>query len=296
MAAWFVAGPLTLVTLATLAIVYAASLTPVPVSAGACPASIDETITVAEVGGGPELAPSEFDRAFPEVPGLLAPGASGGDALSIRSIAEVPVLVTLIVEPEESPVRNDAHDLQVTITWAGTVAATGSYSQIVGQRVPLGTIAPQERGTLQVDVDLPAVTEKDNDTQERTWPLRFDLGVRADSGCDSDRTDDRADADTGGSRDGSGTAEDGAGADGSAADGSSSDGDGKDGGTTATDAGAHASGNGSALPRTGVDGLGIIALAAFVLAFAGFLLIVGGRGRSQSAANTADEQAIDEGK
>ncbi|MGW9002115.1 hypothetical protein [Brevibacterium casei] len=281
-AAWFVAGPLALVTLATLAIVLGGSFVTVPAAAGTCAASIDETITVAEVGGSGEFAPSEFERAFPEVPGLLAPGATGSDELSIRSIAEAPVAVTLIVESQDSPVANIDHDLRVTITWAGTIAATGTYSQVVGERIPLGTIEPQAQDILRVDVELPAVAEEDNDTQDRTWPLRFDLGVQADTECESDRTDDRADSD---SRGGSDATDDSAG-EAASAEGSSSNGD--DAHVDGTD-----TAEGSALPRTGIGGLGVIALAAFVLAFAGFLLVAAARRRSSGGPGAADSEGED---
>lgn len=290
MVAWFLMGPLAVVALAAAAIGFWGSLVPVPASAETCPASIDETITVAEVGGS-EFAPSDFDRAFPAVPGLLAPGDSGGDELSIRSIAEAPVTVTLIVESRQSPVEDVDHDLRVTVTWAGTIAATGTYSQIVGQRVPLGTIEPRDRAVLRVDVELPAVDEEDNDTQEKEWPLRFDLGVQADGECAGDRTDDRADSDADGAGGPEGHA---SGEDPSAQAASSGDDDGDGGSERAADGAdavdADASGGESAhkddraLPRTGVEGLGIIALAAFVLAFAGFLLVAAGRRRRSSGA------------
>lgn len=288
MVAWFLMGPLAVVALAAAAIGFWGPLVPVPASAETCPASIDETITVAEVGGR-EFAPSDFDRAFPAVPGLLAPGDSGGDELSVRSIAEAPVTVTLIVESRQSPVEDVDHDLRVTVTWAGTIAATGTYSQIVGQRVPLGTIEPQDRAVLRVDVELPSVDEEDNDTQEKEWPLRFDLGVQADGECAGDRTDDRADSDA----DGAGGPEGHASGEEPSAQASSSgddDGDGSERGADADASGAHASGGEAAqpddraLPRTGVEGLGIIALTAFVLAFVGFLLVGAGRRRRSSGA------------
>ena len=295
MVAWFLMGPLAVVALAAAAIGFWGSLVPVPASAETCPASIDETITVAEVGGS-EFAPSEFDRAFPAVPGLLAPGDSGGDELSVRSIAEAPVTVTLIVESRQSPVEDVDHDLRVTVTWAGTVAATGTYSQIVGQRVPLGTIEPRDRAVLRVDVELPAVDEEDNDTQEKEWPLRFDLGVQADGECAGDRTDDPADSDADGAGGPEGHAsgedpsaqaaatgdDDGDGGNARAADGA----DGSDADVNSADAsgGESAHKDDRALPRTGVEGLGIIALTAFVLAFAGFLLVAAGRRRRPSGA------------
>lgn len=297
MVAWFLMGPLSVVALAAAAIGFWGPLVPVPASAETCPASIDETITVAEVGGR-EFAPSEFDRAFPAVPGLLAPGDSGGDELSVRSIAEAPVTVTLIVESRQTPVEDVDHDLRVTVTWAGTVAATGTYSQIVGQRVPLGTIEPRDRAVLRVDVELPAVDEEDNDTQEKEWPLRFDLGVQADGECAGDRTDDRADSDA----DGAGGPEGHTSGEDTAAQASSSGDDDGDGGEHGDERAADADANGAgansadesggqpahpddrALPRTGVEGLGIIALTAFVLAFAGFLLVAAGRRRRPSGA------------
>lgn len=308
----------TVTVLIALAVAGALALVPAPASAAACPSSIDDAIRVSETDGGEETAPGDLARAFPDVPELLAPGAGADDALAIRSIAEVPVTATLRVAPETTPVENPDRDLQVTITWAGRTVAEGTYRDIVGTSIELGSLAPGARETLAVDVALPAVDERDNDTQKRTWPLRFTLGVGAGGECaaaaDEDtQADDRADAASSADSDAGAEdtasadadvtagADDTAGADntagaddtaGAAADADGTDADAAGGGTTssqaatASDASATSTGGGGgALPRTGLESAGLVALAGIAIGL-GAVLIAGARRRRAEKGET----------
>lgn len=294
----------TVTVLIALAVAGALALVPVPASAAACPSSIDDAIRVSETDGGEETAPGDLARAFPDVPELLAPGAGADDALAIRSIAEVPVTATLKVAPETTPVENPDRDLRVTITWAGRTVAEGTYRDIVGTSIDLGTLAPGARETLAVDVALPAVDERDNDTQKRTWPLRFTLGVGAGDECAAAATEDaradvRADAassaDSDAGADATAGADDSADADdtaGAAADADGTDADAAGGGTTsaqaatASDASATSTGDGGgALPRTGLESAGLVGLAGIAIGL-GAVVIAGARRRRAEKGET----------
>ncbi|WP_232623651.1 hypothetical protein [Brevibacterium casei] len=293
----------TVTMLIALAVAGALALVPAPASAAACPSSIDDAIRVSETDGGEETAPGDLARAFPDVPELLAPGAGADDALAIRSIAEVPVTAMLRIAPETTPVENPDRDLRVTITWAGRTVAEGTYRDIVGTSIDLGALAPGARETLAVDVALPAVEERDNDTQKRTWPLRFTLGVGAGGECADDdaQADDRADAassadsDSGADDTADADADDTANADdtaGAAADADGTDADAAAGGTTsaqaasANDASATStSDGGGALPRTGLESAGLVALAGIAIGL-GAVLIAGARRRRAEKGET----------
>ena len=294
----------TVTVLISLAVAGALALVPAPASAVACPSSIDDAIRVSETDGGEETAPGDLARAFPDVPELLAPGAGADDALAIRSIAEVPVTATLRVAPETTPVENPDRDLQVTITWAGRTVAEGTYRDIVGTSIELGSLAPGARETLAVDVALPAVEERDNDTQKRTWPLRFTLGVGAGGECVATADEDaQADvrADAASSADSDAGADDTAGDDdtadaddtaGAAADADGTDASAAAGGTTssqaatASDASATSTGDGGgALPRTGLESAGLVALAGIAIGL-GAVLIAGARRRRAEKGET----------
>jgi len=268
-------------------------------SASGCPTEIDSAIRVSELGSAEEIAPSELDRSFPDVPERLAPGSGGGDRLQIHSIADVPVDASLRVDDAKSPVGGDG-DLHVTITWNEDTVAEGSYGDVVGESYEIARLAPDGEATLGVEVELPAVDEWDNRTQNRTWPLQFSLGIGAECGGGSDdgadassgadasgraeasgKSDDRGDAagedahrtaDSQGDRDDSAAAAD--------------QGDDASSGTNEVDSsGAGSADDGTAeagpnLPRTGFDSAGIIVLASAALGFGAVLLAASRRRRS----------------
>lgn len=287
-------------------------------SASDCPTSIDAAVRISELGSAEEFAPSELDRSFPDVPERLAPGSGGRDHLRIRSIADVPVDASLRVADETSPVGGDG-DLHVSITWNGDTVAEGSYGDVVGQSYEFGRLAPDSEGTLGVEVELPSAGELDNRTQNRTWPLRFSLGIgsdcdgasddgadasqsadaddsthadtsshadsstRADSSSRADtsnRADESTRADTSSHADSSGRAE----AVGSSDDRGDSGSSGvRDPDSASTGAGGADDGTaegGSNLPRTGFDSAGIIILAGAALGFGAVLLAATRRRRS----------------
>lgn len=233
-----------------------------------CPTSINEALVVSETDGSNEVAPSDLDRPFPDVPERLVPGGRESDALRITPIAEVPVETTLIVADGDTSVIDPDHDLHVRITWGDRVLKSGSYRDIVGSKLSLGTLEPGRSDTLSVEVELPWVDERDNDTQERRWPLRFNLGVATGEECDSNSKEDatvdddsttRADATTDGADDSRSTSNAAQDATTNSSDDVQGDGD---------------------LPRTGFMGglLLVIAGAAVIL---GFVLVVVSRRRQR---------------
>ncbi|GAA0035242.1 hypothetical protein JCM18882A_25360 [Brevibacterium metallidurans] len=287
------AAAFVLLTAVTVAILGIAA----PASAKECPTSIAEAVRVSETDGSGESAPDDLQRAFPDVPELMAPGSGGDDELRVRSIAEVPVTAVLIVAPETAGVADPAHDLQVSITWAGRTVAKDSYRKVVGQRFALGELAPDADATLRVSVDLPAVGERDNDTQTRTWPLRFSLGLSTGVECapgGSDAGGSAAEADDSGG----GTAaeaetradSDGTSAAGSSSEASSSGSSGISNSSAGSAGGAGSADGGWALPRTGFGGAGLITLAAAAIGL-GLALVAVARRRRAGQRHVGTERA-----
>lgn len=300
------AAALVLLTAVTAAILGVAA----PASAKECPTSIAEAVRVSETDGSGESAPNDLQRAFPDVPDLLSPGSGGDDELRVRSIAEVPVTAVLIVAPETAGVADPAHDLQVSITWAGRTVAKDSYRRVVGQRFALGELAPDADATLRVSVDLPAAGEQDNDTQTRSWPLRFSLGLStgvecapggSDAGGSAAEADDSAggtaaEAETRADSDGTSAAGSNSDASNSGSSGISGSSAGSAGGGSAGSAGSAGSGDGGwALPRTGFGGAGLITLAAAVVGL-GLVLVAVARRRRAGQRHVGTERAGEDAK
>lgn len=163
---------------AALAIIALLAGTPSPAAAQQCATDIADVIALEDAGR--TYAPAELPRPFPEFGATLVPGEGAEDSLQVLSVAQSPADLTVDITPERTDVADPTQDLQVAVSWGGSVVVEAGYRDLAEEAIDLGELPPGQSRELAFEVELPAYSPLDNQTQERTWPFDVRIGAALD--------------------------------------------------------------------------------------------------------------------